>query len=450
MSYTDAEMLIATQIAYLNVNANNREAQNVEDIVQDILRRNGTYDSSTGQYIMNEGISGVEKAQFETAQNILYLSEKNNVVSWRHWSVIEPCNDVESGYYGCLIDTGDGNAIVGCRGSESCTNEQKWKDWVVADVGRLNNPLTQQQAVATEYINRIYKKYGQTYSAFSLTGHSLGGSLATHSAISAPEGMQDKIDRVISFDGPGFSDEYLQKFANQIQRIKDKTYHYEYSWVGALLFQPDGIHNQVIKAHDDEVEDGVLLSQLVRHHTRNVELDENGNVIEGKRGVLQDTLYIASKYIESMPADWYWFIMMLPSYLSLLLSSYEVSIMDQILQNIEETVKKMFDKASEMYHDFLSAFISGEYEIQTAYLSSMSDDLESGNRQLTKIADEIKQIKSSISYDSLSAFYYKHLLGNISNAILSEGRKAEKISKKVDEALLQYNKGDQHVEGIFV
>ena len=75
MSYTDAEMLIATQIAYLNVNANNREAQNVEDIVQEILKRNGTYDSSTGQYIMNEGVSGVEKDQFETAQNILYLSE---------------------------------------------------------------------------------------------------------------------------------------------------------------------------------------------------------------------------------------------------------------------------------------------------------------------------------------------------------------------------------------
>ena len=448
MSCTDAEMLIATQIAYLNVNTNNREAQTVEDVVQDILRRNGTYDSSTGKYVLNEGVSGAEKAQFETAQNILDLSEKNNVVSWRHWSVVDSCNDADSGYYGCLIDTGDGNAILGCRGSESCTKEQTWKDWIVADVGRLNNPLTQQQEVATEYVKRIYEKYGETYNSFSMTGHSLGGSLATHSAISAPEGMQDKIDRVVSYDGPGFSNEYLQKFAKQIERIHNKIYHYEYSWVGALLFQPDGVHNQVIKAHDDEVSDGIFASQLVRHHTRNVEFDENGNVIEGERGVLQDILDKVSKYIEIMPKNG--FVMMLPSYLYLLLISYGASVVDQLLQNLEETVKKLIDKASELYHDFLSAFISGEYEIQTSYLTSMSEDFDSGNGQLMRIADEIKQIKGSLPYDSASAVYYKHVLGTISNAILSEGRKAEKLSKKVDEALLQYNKGDQCVEGVFV
>lgn len=448
MSYTDAEMLIATQIAYLDVNTNDRKAHNVGDILDNILSKSGTYDSSTGTYVMKEGVSGAEKAQFETALNILELSEQNNVVSWRHWSVVDSCDkEGTSGYYGCLIDTGDGNAIVGCRGSESFDKEQTWKDWGEADVGRLNNPLTKQQADATEYMNQLYQRFGDKYDRFSLSGHSLGGGLATHSAISAPAGMQDKIDQVTSFDGPGFSDEYLRKHKKQIDRVRNKLNHYEYSWVGALLFQPAGIHDRVIKAHDDEVKDNIFGRQIFRHHTRNIEFDENGNVIDGERGVLQDSMFLYSKYIEIMPSKN--FAIMLPSYIAMILGAYGASVWDQLVQDMENTVKKIVDKASELYYDFLSLMVSGEYEIQMSYISSMSEDLQNVNNRLVQIAGEVNEIKRSLPYDSASAFYYKHSLGNIANAIESNGRKSDKLSKAADGALTKYVRGDQRVSNLF-
>ena len=72
-----------------------------------------------------------------------------------------------------------------------------------------------------------------------MTGHSLGGGLATHSAITAPEGMQEKIDRVVSFDGPGFSDEYLKAHQKEIRRIKDRLEHFEWR-LGRSTFEPAG------------------------------------------------------------------------------------------------------------------------------------------------------------------------------------------------------------------
>ena len=101
MAYTDAEMMIATQIAYLNYNdKGNDRGKSVGELVESILKNNGTYDASTGTYVLKEGIIGVEKAQFETAQNIWKLSEQNNVVSWRQWKIVNRCDQEQgSGYY---------------------------------------------------------------------------------------------------------------------------------------------------------------------------------------------------------------------------------------------------------------------------------------------------------------------------------------------------------------
>ena len=162
-SYKDAELMMATQVAYLNYSGNGRNSnENVGDLVDSILKKYGTYDSSTGEYTLKAGVSGEAKAQFNTARDIWSLSEQNNSVSWRQWKIVDSCNQEQgSGYYGCLIDTGDGNAIVGCRGSESYNAEQTIKDWGYADFGRVDNVCTDQQADATKYIEYLYKKYGK-------------------------------------------------------------------------------------------------------------------------------------------------------------------------------------------------------------------------------------------------------------------------------------------------
>ena len=453
MSYTDAELLMATQIAYLDVDFSDRsDRKNVGDIVEAVLKKYGTYDEATGKYIAKPDLKdGIAKAQFETAQNIMDLAEKNNVVSWRNWDVVSVCNnngEGQSGFYGCLIDTGDGNAIVGCRGSESSSTRQTVMDWGAADVGRLNNPETWQQRDATEYMKKLYEKYGDKYENFSFTGHSLGGSLATHSAVSAPEGMQEKIDKVVSFDGPGFSDEYLARHKEGINRVKDKIYHYEYSFVGALLMQPEGIHNRVVKAHDDEEVTDIFRTHLFRHHTRNVEFDEDGNVIDGKREFIQTAWSKITKEMDN-GKSFIWTMITFKHYALAMLGTYTASVLGNGIQELKQIVDDIQSKANEIYHNFLSAVVSGEYNVNVSNIESIAENLYSVDNMLRGISGEIEEISKTLPYDSASAYYYKHRLRTISSELASEGRKALKMSEVVDRAASAYNNGDQKAVGLF-
>ena len=53
-------------------------------------------------------------------------------------------------------------------------------------------------------------------------GHSKGGNIAIYSALNASDSIKKRIDNVISYDGPGFKDNYLEQFKNDpiVKRIK--------------------------------------------------------------------------------------------------------------------------------------------------------------------------------------------------------------------------------------
>lgn len=443
MSYTDAEMVIASQIAYLDFKDDGNE-MNVGDLVDGILKQYGTYDASSGEYVMKEDLTGAAEAQFHTAQNILRLSEQNVVNSWRQWTVVNSCNQQNgSGFYGCLIETGEGEAIVGCRGSESYDMEQVVRDWILADVGRLNNAATFQQIDAAKYAEYLYKIYGDKYNSFSFTGHSLGGSLATHMAITAPEGMQKKTDKAISFDGPGFSNEYLEKHEEAIQRIKKKLIHYEYSWVGSLLIQPPGALDKVIKAHDAKDKD-IFMAQLWRHDTVNIEFGEDGNVMDGEQGVLQETMGPISKAIEIVPI-----LLLSPYVIVVAVNAYFLSVADQIRQRFDEMIETVKEKVNDLYNAYLSFAVLGDYELHVSEICRMTEDLGDVQLRVNQIADQVADIKRSLPYDSVSAFYYKNCLGLLAMSMKSEGRTAKKISDVVDRAVAKYHQGDQKTAALF-
>ncbi|MCD8103796.1 MAG: DUF2974 domain-containing protein [Lachnospiraceae bacterium] len=447
MSYSDAELVMATQLAYLDFDGNSYDSMNAGELVDSILQQYGTYDSSTGTWTVKDGVSAAAGKQFDYAQQILTLSEENNVDSWRNWTIVDSCNnETTSGYYACLIDTGDGSAIVGCRGSESYDLEQKINDWVQADFGRLNNELTDQQADATEYMEYLYQKYGDDYDTFCITGHSLGGSLAMHSAITAPEGMQDKIDQVVSYDGPGFSDEYLDAHADQIDRVKDKMTHYEYSLVGSLLLQPDGTNNVVIQAHDDPNYDG-LSAQLNRHSVTNIEFDENGNVIEGERTPLMENVREISLTLELFPTA-------VSTALTEIIYStpvlfYIAKTVSELKQELDEVVTEIKAKISSLYDSFISLVVSGEYEIHASEIGSMADDLEAVRTDMQQIEDQIDAIRKNLPYDSVSAIYYKNCLRVIGVAMSLDCLKAKAIAHAAETAVSKYNQSDRKVSTCF-
>lgn len=62
------------------------------------------------------------------------------------------------------------------------------------------------QTLAAAYFNHIG---AQLQGDFILGGHSKGGNLAVYAASFCEEGLQDRIEKVYNFDGPGFQDKLL-------------------------------------------------------------------------------------------------------------------------------------------------------------------------------------------------------------------------------------------------
>jgi len=75
------------------------------------------------------------------------------------------------------------------------------------------------------------------YGPIVVCGHSKGGNLAIYAACCAPESVQERITEVISYDGPGFQEAFLETAG--YQRMKDRitTVVPNRSVVGMLLAQ---------------------------------------------------------------------------------------------------------------------------------------------------------------------------------------------------------------------
>jgi len=91
------------------------------------------------------------------------------------------------------------------------------------------------QEDALDYLTRVSSEHK---GKIRICGHSKGGNLAVSAAVSANSRIKKRIIQVDNFDGPGFSQEYLQS-ENYIE-MKDRITSYlsQYSMIGILLYRP--------------------------------------------------------------------------------------------------------------------------------------------------------------------------------------------------------------------
>lgn len=191
--YTDKDMWVVARLAYINfTNEMTGTIKNPLSLSQ-ILSNKQFYDE-----IYNDLIGEVsdiepgslEEAKYEEKREFLELLKNDPVYS--NWKLVDVVNYNEkegdgNGFCAITIQTDADNAIVGFRGSEGLENifgELFREDWIMADVGLLDSIITTQQASATEYMKTV-QKLG--YSNYVTCGHSLGGNLATHALLTAPD-----------------------------------------------------------------------------------------------------------------------------------------------------------------------------------------------------------------------------------------------------------------------
>ena len=149
-AYTDAQMLLATQIAYLN--CGEYEGYTIREILN-ILEN---------KYSGHGELDKFGNKELDVLKTIRDMIAENGLESALDWTIRDVGDrNGESGMYACLIDTNDGNAIVGFRGSESYNSEQFTKDWVIADFTLLHkNGTTKQENDAQAYMEYVAEKYG--------------------------------------------------------------------------------------------------------------------------------------------------------------------------------------------------------------------------------------------------------------------------------------------------
>ncbi len=165
----------------------------------------------------------------------------------------------------CFVDPEDGTATVAFRGTDA--SYVAWQDDVVA---AGYSELSLMQASAVEYIE------GLPYTDITSTGHSKGGNLAAVTAIECP----DQVTRVVSYDGQGFSDEYIRTHSDEIAAARDNitTIAAHNDIVHGLM---NSVSGQVIYVENDApftikgFPEGHFCTNLLFDN----EYDENGNFI---------------------------------------------------------------------------------------------------------------------------------------------------------------------------
>lgn len=132
---------------------------------------------------------------------------------------------------------------------------------------------TNSQLEALEYVNKIGAELS-TNGTITVTGHSKGGSLAQYVTICA---NNLTVDRCLSFDGQGFSNEFIEKYEVAILVNQDKLYsiNSEKDFVNALLntLVPEG-HRMYVKANEAD--------DLFGYHKPNniLHIDEDGKPVK--------------------------------------------------------------------------------------------------------------------------------------------------------------------------
>lgn len=230
-----------------------------------------------------------------------------------NWKIVYIHNMTDkNGFYGCVIETSEKNAIIGFRGSEGFESyEGMIYDWLQSDFGLLNNTETIQTIETEKYaIILIEKNVLDRYQTIDVAGHSLGGNLSSHFAIACAKNIETqkllkKLDGVYNFDGPGVSDEYIHKNRDSINKAISKITHYKWSPIGSLLYNLPGENEVFLKTRkydgDGGIKDKIRYYTFGKHDTKSLMFEKNGMAIRGKEGFLAKKLKKVSLGFEQVP-----------------------------------------------------------------------------------------------------------------------------------------------------
>lgn len=373
MAYTDKQMRAFSQIAY----ADFTEAYN-------FLTSSTKRDSFT----IEELEIAARAINKDVDLSMLYCVTEEEKRTWKISAVHD--TNPQNGFCGCIIETAPGEATLAFRGSEGMDNaEGGIHDWGASDFGLLNSVQTRQQKEVDRFLKK-YKEQINGYDSITLTGHSLGGNLAEYATlVSHKYGFDDKVDRCVSLDGPGFSNEFLTAHMLDIARMNGKITHYRWSPVGSLLFDLPGVNYIVTGVSNDANEkDDEEYECFTRHDTKYMEFDENGNLVRGEKDDVAKALSAFSKYVDAVPGS-------LPFNIDLILSPV-LTIISVIYGN-KEGIEKFFNDFAQAAKTTYKNIVKAFNKIFSLGLEYFRVDTGLLNSDVNEIRNYINTVRNNVS-----------------------------------------------------
>lgn len=169
-----------------------------------------------------------ESSSFEgrkKAFDAMAASERFGGIRIHHFIALTD-TEREMQFSAMCADLPDGTMVVAFRGTDNTIIG--WKE----DFNMAYQASVPAQEAAAYYLRRAAESTGRP---LRLIGHSKGGNLAVYSAMMAPAEIQDRIESIWSFDGPGLNHELTER--DGLQRIKSKVRHFvpQSSIIGLLM-----------------------------------------------------------------------------------------------------------------------------------------------------------------------------------------------------------------------
>ena len=233
MALSDSDLMMIENLTYALGDKNPASSHNMKPL--SACRTVGEYlnqfddgllkelDESTGKY---EGeISGQEWAAM-----IRYMKSENKqeIKELIIQETTEKCV--------CFLNPNDNDsAIVAFRGTKG---GDEWVD----NVEGFNQADTPAQLEAYEYIDNL------PYERITVVGHSKGGNKAQYVAIRC-----ENVERCVSVDGQGFSQEFIDKYGPLIEKRSDNITNYSLStdFVHILMYELPGAKHIYINGGND-------------------------------------------------------------------------------------------------------------------------------------------------------------------------------------------------------
>ena len=270
---TNTQLLFLDNLIYLDLSE--LEGETLKDTIEKII-------DNIDIYVPDEDNlpASMTKSQWvELLES--FLNNKENEAFLKDYTIqnYETNDTDENGLRACcFVKESNGNVedVVAVFRGTSGVNE--WKD----DLMMANAVSSEIMDDAAIYIKNLPKEYGNN---ITVTGHSKGGNKAQYVTI-----VTDRIGRCVSFDGQGFSKEFLEFYSARIEERKSiiTSISAEHDFVNSLLFPIAGdikyikadfdkefglnhCPNKVFNSNgelNEEVEQPAFLSRLISYLTK--------------------------------------------------------------------------------------------------------------------------------------------------------------------------------------